>query len=242
MREDDLRECGTDEAKSAASRYVVVRTGRRRTVAISVEPQGRVLVLAPHDAPSDRIHAIVNRRRDWIHRQQRRFATMPAPRPPRAWVNGETHRYLGRQYRLRIRKGASSEVRLRGAFFTAVVKDPGNRSEVARLMRHWYRERALTLLEGRVASALGATTWLADVKPTVALRAMRKRWGSATPRGILYFNVEIIQLPVGCIDYVIAHELAHLKVPNHGPAFWRMLTRVMPDWPKWRERLAGVEI
>jgi len=66
--------------------------------------------------------------------------------------------------------------------------------------------------------------------------------GSTTAAGRVMFNIDLVKVPLGCVDYVVAHELAHLAIPNHGPAFWRMLTRCLPEWKKWRDRLGRVEI
>jgi predicted metal-dependent hydrolase len=78
--------------------------------------------------------------------------------------------------------------------------------------------------------------------PPIAIKALTHRWGSTTRAGRITFNVDVVKLPPACLDYVIAHELVHLRIPNHSPAYWRMLGRVMPDWEMWRERLGRVEV
>ena len=75
----------------------------------------------------------------------------------------------------------------------------------------------------------------------MVLRALSHRWASTTSKKIT-FNPDVVKLSSGCLDYVIAHELVHLRIPNHSPAYWRMLGRLMPDWKKWRDRLARAEI
>lgn len=222
--------------------YSLRRTGRRRTVGIIVEPDRQVLVLAPATATAEKVDQIVRRRLPWIRRQRRAIEAIPPPAPPRQWVAGETHRYLGRQYRLKIAKGKPGTVRLVGAYFIVTVPDPGNRTAVRRAMEAWYREHAEPLLRDRVNRLLAATTWLEVPEPPIRLQALRQRWGSTTPQGRITFNSDLIKLPLPCIDYVVAHELVHLVIPNHGPAFWRMLGRLMPDWERWRGRLKMVEV
>ena len=222
--------------------YTLRRTGRRRTVGIYVEPNRRVVVLAPAGTDADRIEAILRRRLPWIRRQRRALEALPPPPAPRQWVNGETHRYLGRQYRLQIVSGSERGVRLLGRYFVVTVPDPGDREAVRKLMEAWYREHATTLIRERVKKALSATTWLDLDLPPISIRALTHRWGSTTKAGRIAFNVDLVKLPLPCIDYVVAHELVHLKIPNHSPAYWRMLGRVMPDWEKWRERLGRVEV
>ncbi|MGE3595799.1 MAG: M48 family metallopeptidase [Dehalococcoidia bacterium] len=222
--------------------YELQRTPRRKTVGIAVEPDRRVVVLAPGHVDGARIDAIVARRLGWIRRQHRRLDALASPPLPRQWVAGETHRYLGRQYRLKIVSGRQREVKLSGAFFVVTLPRPGDRQAVQRLMESWYREHARAVIEARLAKLLTATTWLDVEPPPFTLRALRQRWGSTTAAGRVAFNIDLIKLPAGCIDYVIAHELVHLRIHNHSPAFWRMLGRVMPDWQQWRERLGRVEV
>lgn len=220
-----------------------LRRSTRRTMAISVEPDQRVFVTAPQSASEDRIATAVRRRARWIRRQQRAFEDLPPPALPRQWVSGETHRYLGRQYRLKVVTGAKILVRLSGAFFVVAVPRSSDSSLVQRAMEGWYRDHAKALLADRTAKAIKSTTWL-DLAglPPVTVRTMKQRWGSATPSGRVYFNLDLVRMPLGCIDYVVMHELVHLKFPHHGPAFWRLLGRCMPDWEKWRERLIRQEV
>jgi predicted metal-dependent hydrolase len=189
------------------------------------------------------VERILRRRLPWIRRQRRELEALPPPSPPRKWVNAETHRYLGRQYRLKLVAGAERSVKLHGGYFRVTLPDPKDRAAVQRLMEGWYRERARALVTLRAWRLIAATSWLevAEVPP-IAIKALTHRWGSTTKAGRITFNVDVVKLPPACLDYVIAHELVHLKIPNHGPAYWRMLGRVMPDWEKWRERLGRVEV
>jgi len=236
----ETRILGTGEE---ALTYTLRWTARRRTVGIFVEPDRRLTVLAPAGTDIERVDRILRRRLPWIRRQRRELEALPPPAPPRRWVSGETHRYLGRQYRLKINTGPERSVRLIGSYFVVTVPDTGNRAVVRRLMEAWYREHARQLVITRARRVLASTTWLelTDLPP-IAIRALTHRWGSTTRAGRITFNVEVAKLPPGCLDYVVAHELVHLKIPNHSPAYWRMLGRVMPDWERWRERLSRVEV
>ena len=90
-----------------------LRRSDRTTLSISVEPDSRVVVVAPRGAPVDLVESKVRRRATWIRRQQKHFEALPPPLPARQWVSGETHRYLGRQYRLKVASAAQASVRLR---------------------------------------------------------------------------------------------------------------------------------
>jgi predicted metal-dependent hydrolase len=222
--------------------YELQRTGRRRTVGISVEPDRRIVVLAPKGADRLRIEEILRRRLPWIRRQRRTLESLPSPPTPRQWVAGETHRYLGRQYRLRLVKASDASVKLVAGYFVVDLPDPKDRLGIKRLMEAWFRENAYRVLTKAVERILHSTTWLDVAIPPITVRAMRQRWGSTTSAGRIMFNIDLIKVPLGCIEYVVAHELVHLAIPNHGPAFWRMLTRCLPEWKKWRDRLTRVEV
>jgi predicted metal-dependent hydrolase len=223
--------------------YELRRTARSRTVAITVEPSQRIVVRAPHGIGTDRIEAILRRRLPWVRRQRGLLETLPSPLPPRQWVTGETHRYLGRQYRLRIQVGAEPGVRLVGRHFLVTLPNMEDRRQVELLMTRWYRERAAVVLQARI-EWLARSVRALELKgtPSFTVKPLRQRWGSTTAGGRITFNLEAMQLPAGCLEYVVMHELVHLRIPSHGPAFWRMLDRCMPDWRKWRERLMRVEV
>lgn len=222
--------------------YSLRRTSRRRTVGICVEPDGSLSVLAPESAPTERIEQILRKRWKWIRRQQREVEALPPPALPREWVNGETHRYLGRQYRLRLVRSEVESVKLVGAFFVVSLPDQTDRPRVQRLMEAWYLDHTKALLADRTKRAMAATTWLTAAPRSLHVRPLRTRWGSTTVSGRISFNVDLGKLPLTCIDYVVAHELVHLMVPNHSPAFWRTLERVMPDWKARQRRLAMAEL
>jgi hypothetical protein len=99
----------------------------------------------------------------------------------------------------------------------------------------------MALLHERAKAVIASTSWLDANVPPITIRSMQKRWGSTSRSGRITFNIDLVKLPLSCIDYVVAHELVHLKIPNHSPAYWRMLSRVMPDWRRWQDRLWKVE-
>ena len=215
----------------------------RRTLSISVEPDRRVVVTAPADAASDLVDSRVRLKAQWIRRQLRHFESLPPPMPARLWIGGETHRYLGRQYRLKVISAPQTAVRLSGRFFEVSVPDINDSHAVETAMHSWYQTHARAILRERFLRLLGTSTWLRlPTPPQITVRRMRLRWGSTTPSSRVCLNVELVKMPLGCIDYVIAHELAHLKVPNHGAPFWRLLGQLYPEWERWREKLNRQEI
>jgi len=122
------------------------------------------------------------------------------------------------------------------------MPDSQDANRVRHLLEGWYRDRATALLPTRIDRALASTTWLDVEPPSIRIRHLQARWGSTSSAGRITFNLELVKAPLACVDYVVAHELVHLRIQNHSPAFWRMLSRVMPDWKRWRERLQRAEI
>jgi predicted metal-dependent hydrolase len=100
----------------------------------------------------------------------------------------------------------------------------------------WYRSRAEAVLFERLASLAHRLPWL-KASPPASLRAMKVQWGSCSPAGRVLLNPELIRAPGECIDYVLLHELCHLKEHNHGPRFHRLLDRHMPEWRRIKTRL-----
>ena len=218
-----------------------LRRRNRRTLGISVHPDGSIELAAPQRATVEEIQAKVKKRESWIRRQQRAFAAMNAKRRVRRFCSGATHRYLGRQYRLKLTRGVSPEVKLVGGFFRVTTK-LSSEIEVAALLDSWIRERAKEQFARRVERW---QEWCQRQRlpvPRVILRSMQKRWGSAHRDGRIALNPDLVRAPSVCIDYVIIHEICHLKHPNHGPEFFHLLDQLMPGWQKVKARLEAAEL
>jgi predicted metal-dependent hydrolase len=210
----------------------------RAKLTITVYPDLNVKVLAPTSKPMDLILARVDRRARWIVKQWRYFEQFQPTLPTRRFVSGETHVYLGRQYRLKVSKDSVSGVKLIGRYFRVQHSDPNDFTGISNLLQDWYLRHASALFAARVEY------WLSECRaltlpeaPKLSIRSMTRRWGSCTKSGTITLNVDLVKVPLAYIDYVIVHELCHLKIHNHSPSFYRLLTRCMPDWKQRKERL-----
>jgi predicted metal-dependent hydrolase len=217
--------------------YVIERGRRLKTVAIGVDPVEGVRVRAPGDTAIARLDLVVHRKARWILERQRRHEDLPPPPSPREFVSGETFRYLGRQYRLKLERSGDADARVRiveGRLIVPVTTRGSIAADARERLVAWFRERAAIRVPERVA------TWSAmlGVHPSsVLIREPKKRWGSADARGNIRFNWRIVQTPTRLIDYVVAHELVHLAHPDHTRDFWSTLGRAMPDYEVRREAL-----
>lgn len=214
-----------------------LRRVARKTLEIAVHPDGRVVVKAPREADFTEVEARVLKRARWIRRQQAYFEQFKPRTPPRQYIGGETHRYLGRQYRLKLVHGGRPSVKLSRGYFWITCRDPQNREEVRRLLWQWLTQRAREKFAESFERCWPHFSRLGLPHPRLKIRRMKTRWGSLSESGTLTLNVYLIQSPRECIDYVITHELCHLKHPDHSPAFYQLLEKVMPDWERRKHKL-----
>lgn len=217
--------------------YLPTKTGR---IAIHVLPTGIVQVDAPLDASLVDIKRGVGKRARWLSGHLSRIRERAAYVFPREYVSGESHLYLGRRYLLKVRLCRTEEpsVKLRRGRFE-VVTNRQDRDAVCSLLSDWYRAKARAMLSKRLSLVVERMAWL-HAEPRWRLLTMKRQWGSCSPAGVLSLNPHLIKAPPACIDYVLLHELCHLKHHNHSKYFYRMLDRHMPEWPAVKLRLDGM--
>lgn len=213
---------------------------KRARLSIVVEPSGTVEVHAPLDAEFEAIDALVKKRSGWIIRQLDRFESFGPKQPPKSFVNGETHYYLGRQYRLRIHESEENRVKLIGRFFEIGTRERRDTKMVEHLLDEWFRKRAEELFPKYLACQRKDPLLRSLKEPPLKIRKMSRRWGSCTRNGTIILNPSLVHASIGSIEYVITHELCHLIHHAHDAAFYRLLTRTMPDWELRKQKLEQV--
>lgn len=210
----------------------------RKTLEIAVEPDLRVNIAAPIDAVAKDIDAKVRKRAAWILKQQAFFRQFLPRTPERKFVAGETHLYLGRQYRLKVRPGLIDRVRLYRGYIDIETIRPKTTAHIQDTVQDWYRNRAKMKFDERLQLCCERFAVPEKVVPkAVIVRKLSQRWGSMSSAGRLILNTRLIEAPIDAIDYVITHELCHILHPHHGPAFFDLLVRVMPDWEVRKSKL-----
>lgn len=218
---------------AATISYALMRSDRK-TLGITVSPEQSVVVKAPLHAKQQRIDAVLLSKAPWILQQLAHFASFEYTFPPRRYFNGETQLYLGRQYQLRVIKGAVNSVRFNGRFMEVTTRP---KAETAQVLKQWYRERAKLKFDA-IAQPCIERFERYGVRPSnLYIQQMNKRWGSCTPSGKIILHPDLLQAPAACIEYVIVHELCHLVHRSHTRAFFALQQRMMPDWEKWKVRL-----
>jgi predicted metal-dependent hydrolase len=209
----------------------------RKSLGITVTPDTDVLVKAPIDASIDKIKEKVKKKAAWIIKQQSFFLTFYPKTPERRYISGETHLYLGRQFRLKVTIGQKNEVRHRGSFIEIITKEKPKAKE---LLKQWYRDKAKDKF-AIIAEPLIEKFKKYNTEPKgLFIQEMPTRWGSCTAKGKIILNPELIKAPKHCIEYVIIHELCHLVHRDHTQKFIDLQTKEMPDWEKWKNKLESL--
>jgi len=214
----------------------------RRTLGITVTPNLDVLVKSPVNTAVDVIKERLRKKAPWIIRQLSFFLSFQPRLTDRKFIGGESHLYLGKQYRLRIindELGVKTEdsVKLKGQFLEVYTRD---NSKVKDLVEAWYstkaKDRFHQLAEPLFNSFITRYN-LSHITYHLSLRQMPTRWGSCTAKGRIILNPELVKAPKACIEYVIVHELCHLIHHDHTQRFIDLQTREMPEWEKWKNKL-----
>ncbi len=216
--------------------YAIRRSARRKkTVAVMVDPGGGVLLVAPEDFPTSRLDEVARRKAGWIVQRLRGLGSNGVPPSPREFVSGESVMYLGRHYRLKVHPNTLGEAKLRGGWLhVPAPAGEGQPDHVRAALVEWLRRHAAERLPERVEA------WRSKVgvaMPRVVIADQQKRWGSCDRSGTIRLNWRIIQAPMRLVDYVVVHELVHLRHRGHGRDYWQALGRIMPDYERRREDL-----
>lgn len=206
-------------------------------VRIHVHPDGVIEVEAPPGQSGREVQSAVQKRAGWITRRVREATAAKVYALPRHYVSGETHFYLGRRYQLKIIETRSepSSVALKGGQIRVTLRS-FDKAAVRRRLRAWYLERAEDYLAARLSAVAEGIGWL-KTAPPMKLATMRKQWGSCSPSGSINLNPWLIRAPRDCIDYVITHELCHLREHNHSKRYYALLDKQLPEWRAIKARL-----
>lgn len=229
-------ECGTIQYGSRKLSYDIVLTNRK-TMEIAVYPDQSIVVRAPEGIDKETVEERIRKRSRWIVRQIAYFEQFAPRTKNRCYVNGETHLYLGRQYRLRVARGEVGQVKLLRGELLVVSPDAATPELIKSLLLDWYSAKARVHLTDSIERCWQKFRGIDIDKPELTLRRMKTRWGSLSNKGTLTLNTDLIRAPKECIDYVVIHELCHLVHHNHGPDFYALLELISPDWEKHKQKL-----
>jgi len=206
----------------------VIRS-RRRTIGLIVTPDARLIVRAPHRVSEAVIEAAIREKSAWILKKICEMRQRPQA-VHHGYEEGEIFWFLGRPYPLHI-----SDEPLQGIVRTDRLVVPRTaRPDIRHAIRHWYAEEAAKEIRSR---CMWFSMMTGYAPTSIRITDARQRWGSCNHRGGLNFSWRLIQAPLPIVDYVIVHELVHLRQPDHSKKFWDKVEKLMPDYRKRREWL-----
>lgn len=210
----------------------------RRTIGFAVRPDGSVHISAPAGTSPEWVAQQVLRKADWILKHLATFASRPAPVPARRFDTDSPHYFQGQTYPLRFAEARWTKVGLADDALVISTPTPPNAAQAEALLHAWYAHRAGPLFAESLARVWPRFAEFNLVRPTLAVRAMRTRWGSCTPRTArIRLSPELVRARPECLDYVLLHECCHLLVGDHSKAFYDLQSRLMPDWKQWKDEL-----
>ncbi|UKM65479.1 M48 family metallopeptidase [Flavobacteriaceae bacterium GSB9] len=209
----------------------------RKTLGIKVHPDKTVEVNAPSDSNIDVIKARVKQKASWILKQQEFFLSFDPITPPRKFVSGETHLYLGKQYRLKIIESENESVKMKDGYILIQVALNNDTPRIEFLLKKWYKEKASLHFNKLFKETVPYSKGFYNGTPVLKYRWMKKRWGSCDVNGQIHLNLELIKAPKSCIEYVIVHELCHLAHLNHSKAFFELMEKIYPNWKETKNKL-----
>lgn len=218
--------------------FEVRRSARRKkTVEIALDGSN-VRVLAPSNLPVGDVRRIVRKRASWI---LERLADSPVGPSQGRFASGDTLPYLGRDFKMAVQTAdvPAPEVHFgRRQLRVSVPHSMGDTEQVEQVQSAivgWFKDRAAELLPKKVdvwRPRLGI-----DERPRILVRSQYSQWGSCSSNGTIRFSWRLMMVDPSLIEYVVVHELAHLKVMDHSAAFWEVVSSVMPDAKDRRRRL-----
>jgi len=209
----------------------------RKTLEIAVHPDCTVIVKAPYQSEIALIEGKITKRARWIVRQLNYFKQFNPKTPNRCYVGGETHFYLGKQYRLKLIEGTENSIKLSCGLFLITCQDTPTPEIAKKLLNQWYLEKAKMQFADSVERCWPQFINLGIDKPKLLIKRMQKRWGSLSKKGTITLNADLIRASKECIDYVVMHELCHLKYNAHNSDFYMFLDTVFPGWEKIKHKL-----
>lgn len=202
---------------------------------LTVKPDLKIGLVCPLEASEERIEEFLKRKRGWIDKQIDFFKKYQKKKYRKEYVSGESFYFLGKQYQLIVRKGEADRVVLsrdKITVKTAIGKD--NPFCVKLLIDMWYKEKSREIFRERFEKM--KKRFECEEKIFLRTEVLRKKWGSFRKKTVI-LNPILIQSSLECIDYVLAHELCHIKYQNHGKEFWKLLNKMYPGWKEVKERL-----
>jgi len=209
----------------------------RKTMGIKVYPDGSTEVSAPLDTEFDDVIKKVKSKAQWINKQKDFFMLFEPRAKEKLYESGESHLYLGRNYRLKVIESEQKSIKLKGGYIWIETKDKNKKQQIEKELKEWYKSKALPNFQKLYDNRLSLAKELSAKKTSLTYKWFTNRWGSCFQDGTIALNFELIKAPKECIDYVIVHEICHLVYHNHSIKFYTLLDKKLPTWRDSKDKL-----
>lgn len=214
-----------------------------KNVNLNIRPDMSIVVSANEKVPIDFLCKFVTEKAPWIIKKLEYFKeALPESGGLREYVSGESFKYLGKQYRLKVEESQIECVKYFRGYIYLFVRDKDDFKRKEKMLNAWFKEKADSIFNEILDKMLDQVRKYNIIKPKIIMRVMKARWGSCLrDSNTILINSELIKAPKYCIEYVILHELLHFRFKNHNYEFNSFLSSLMPDW-KFRKRILDEEI
>ncbi|MEI6378095.1 MAG: SprT family zinc-dependent metalloprotease [Candidatus Falkowbacteria bacterium] len=208
----------------------------RKSLSLTILPDLSIIVRGPLQVQQERIEQFLQKKWMWIEEQLKYFKKYQTKQTKKDYVSGESFLYLGRQYKLIVKPAKYDNVSLtKGVLVCETVDSVKNTISTKKKLDKWFADRAKVILAERYDEVFKKFDY--NDKPKLVIKKMDKRWGSFVRGKSIILNPLLIRASKDCIDYVITHELCHVKYRNHSKAFFALLNKKSPRWELIKEKL-----
>ncbi len=215
--------------------YKLLRLNRK-SLSLTILPDSSIIVRGPLQVQQERIEQFLQKKWMWIEEQLKYFKKYQTKQAKKDYVSGESFLYLGRQYQLVVKSAKHDCVSLtKGVLVCETVDSVKNTISTKKKLDKWFIDRAKVVLAERYDEVFKKFDY--SDRPKLVIKKMDKRWGSFVSGKSIILNPLLIRASKDCIDYVITHELCHVKYRNHSKAFFAMLNKKYPRWELVKEKL-----
>ncbi len=208
----------------------------RKTLKLTVMPDLKISLQSPLQADDHRIEIFLRKKWFWLEKQLMFFSKYQRKSYKREFVSGENIQYLGKQYQLVVKHGKQDKVILQnGLVVITTAKKTSSVVYRQKLLNQWYKEKREQIFVDRYEEMKKKFSF--KNSPQFSIRDMKRRWGSCMSSDKVILNPKLIHVSKDCLDYVITHELCHIRYKNHDKMFFKLLAEKYPNWSKMKEKL-----
>lgn len=214
----------------------------RRSISIILHPVKGITVRAPYRTSLKTIEKFVFQKAGWIQKTLDKYKSAKNLNEDKRFANGEKTILMGREYELKVTPYVQDHITLNDNIIEIGISNENDPHLIRSKLNRWYMNKAREIIPGRIIEIINKYDEYAFVPTAIRIRKMKSRWGSCNSKGRVTINSELVKVNAALIDYVIIHELCHLKFHNHGSEFYRMLQSLVPDYKALRKELRAYHL